>query len=221
MAQIISTLDDAIEYLNTLYNFSSTPPTDEEEEYAVWTSLFNVAINLWEREALWEELIVWLADASDGDKLTVADTFEYDCPTDFRFHVGGWVWLGDNTNKEAYQVIKAKEVHLHHNDTERWCYFLNGILYFNPNLTFNGGETINYEYYKKASAVSGGTDVFEMSDPMFAVYFALSELKKDEGDSTAAQIATQKLNKMVDENDASGWFQPDNLMNKTEEGFGV
>jgi hypothetical protein len=221
MAVVISTVSQAITYLNTLYNFSSTPPSSGEEEYEVWLSLFNVAVNLWEREAFWKELYVELADAADGDKTTVADTYEYDTPTDFRFHVGGYVWLGDDINKSAYQVIKPTEKPLHLNDTGRWCYFLNGTLYFNPNLPITGGATINYEYYKTATVLTTGTDVFEMSDPMFAVYFALAELKKDEGDVSAAQITTQKLNKMIDENDAVGWFQSDSLMNKTAEGFGV
>jgi hypothetical protein len=221
MTVIISTVTNAIDYLNTLYNFSSTAPTSGEEEYSVWVSLFNVAINLWEKEAMWKELFVKLADATDGDKTTIANTFEYDTPTNFRFHAGGFIWLGSNTNKEAYQVIKPTELTLHANDIGMWCYFLNGHLYFNPNLTITGGKTINYEYYKKASAVSTGTDTFDMSDPMFAVYFALAELKKDEGDATAAQIATQKLTNMVDENDAVGWFQSDSLQNTTESGFGV
>lgn len=219
MSKIITTLSDGIGYLNTLYNVSSTPPTSGEEDYIVWTSLFNIAKNLWETEELWKELAVKLSDAPDGDK-TTNGTNSYTLPTLFSFPMCGFVWVGSGTNKTAYKVIKIQEKQLHENDSSNWCYFTNTTLEFNPNLTMSTGDTITYEYYKFATKMTTGTDLFEMSDPLFAIYYALSELKKDEGDVSAGSIASQKLQKMKDINSSPAWFQSDNLLNQTEDGMG-
>jgi len=225
MAKIITDLDSAIDYINTLYESDSTAPSSGDEDYAVWTALLNIAVNLWENEEgmLWNELFVKLADASDGDKTTSAGDTSYDVPSDFRFPASGYVWLGSGTSKTAYKVIKQEEIQLYENTTSNWCYFLmdgSPTLEFNPNLTITGGYTISYNYYKNATKLTTGSDTFEMSDPMFAVYYVLSELRRDEGDALSASIATQKLEGMKTRNVMPTWFQSDNLMNKTDAGFG-
>ena len=220
MAVILTDLDGCIGYLNTLYNISSTPPTSGEEDYLVWTSLFNIAKSLWEKEGLWKELVVDLANAADGDKTTTTAT-SYDLPSLFRFPMTGIVWLGTGTDKTDYPVIDVTQKQLYENNSDNWCYFLNGKLYFNPNLSITAAQTINYTYYKYATKLTTGADLMEMSDPMFAVYFALSELKKDEGDTAAGAIATQKLAAMKTQNASPAFFQTDNLLNQTEAGFGT
>lgn len=224
MAVITSTLADFITYLNTLYNSSSTVPVSGEEDYTVWTSLANIAVNIWENEEgiLWNELFVKLADAPDGDKTTDGGN-SYDCPTLFRFPAGGYVWLGDNTNKTAYKIIKQQDLQLYENNMDNWCYFLmdgSPTLEFNPNLTIDSDLTINYAYYKKATKLTTSTDTFEMSDPMFAVYFVLAELKKEEGNSSELGIASQKLEAMKTLNEMPSWLEEYSLTNKTEGGFG-
>lgn len=224
MAQVISDLDDFISYLNTLYEVDDTDPVSGDEDFTVWTSLANLAINLWENEEgmLWNELYVDLADAADGDTTTVAGQDSYDLPTDFVFPASGYVWLGTGTSKTPYPVIKAKEVQLYENDSSTWCWFdaVGNTLEFNPNLTLLADLTISYRYYKTADKLTTGSDTFEMADPMFAVYYALSELKKEEGDTLAASIATQKLEAMKTKNEMAAPYQADNLMDKTQEGFG-
>lgn len=225
MAVVVSTLDDFITYLNTLYNGSSTAPTSGDEDYTVWTSLANVAVNVWENDngILWNELFVKLADAPNGDTSTSAGDYSYTVPTLFRFPASGYVWLGTGSNKTAYKVIKQKDLQLYENDLGNWCYFLmdgSPTLEFNPNLTILGGQTISYNYYKKATKLTTGSSTFEMSDSMFAVYFALSELKKEEGNTGEIQTMTEKLNGMEDRNEMPSWYQDDGLTNKTEEGWG-
>ncbi|MCL5070189.1 MAG: hypothetical protein M1308_04745 [Actinobacteria bacterium] len=225
MSLITSTLADFITYLNTLYNSSSTAPVSGDEDYTVWTSLANIAVNIWENEEgmLWNELFVKLADAPNGTKTTTIGNYSYTVPTLFRFPAGGYVWLGDNTNKTAYKIIKAQDLQLYENDSGNWCYFLmdgTPTLEFNPNLTFSKAQTINYAYYKKATKLTTGTDSFEMSDPMFAVYFILAELKKEEGNTAELQIASQKLNAMKTLNEMPSWLEEYSLTNKTEGGFG-
>ena len=226
MSVVVSTLADLVSYTNTLYEADSTPPSSGDEDYTVWTALFNIAINLWESEegVLWNELYTTLANAADGTKTTTAGTYSYTCPTLISFPASGYVWLGSGVNKTPYKVIKPEELQLYENNSGDWCYFLLDsapTLEFNPNLTISTGQTINYSLYKKATKLSASTDVIQMSDPMFAVYYALSELKKEEGDTSAASIASQKLEAMKTKNIMPSWYQSDNLLNKVEDGMGL
>lgn len=225
MAAVISTASDAIEYINTLYESDETPPTSGDADFTVWLALLNIAINLWESEegVLWKELFVKLADAADGDKTTTAGTTSYSVPTDFVFPSSGYVWIGSGTGKTAYKVLSQQDAQLLENDSSRWCYFLmdtSPTLEFNPNLasSIDTGDTISYDYYKYATKLSSGSSTFEMSDPMFAVYYTVSELKKDEGDTSALTIATQKLEGMRTRNEQGGWYQDAQPINY---GFGV
>lgn len=223
MAKIVSTLAQAVTYLNTLLEVDSTPPTIGDEDYTMWTSLLNIGVNIWENEdgVLWKELFVKLVDAPDGTKTTTAAT-SYSVPALFRFPASGYVWLGSGTNKTAYKVIKQEDVQLYENNSDNWCYFLmdgTPTLEFNPNLTITAGYTISYNYYKYASAVSASQD-FEMADPMFAVYYALAELTKEEGNAQSLGLATQKLEAMKTRNIMPAYFQSDQLSG-VDSGFGV
>jgi hypothetical protein len=222
MAQVITNLTGAIQKLNTLYNGSSTPPSSGEEDYSVWTDLLNSAINLWEFEegTAWKQLFIELADAADGDK-TTDGTNTYDLPALFVRPNSAYVWIGSGTSKTPYKIIDIRQKQLYENNTERWCYFTPTKLEFNPNLTMDTGSTISYNFYKGATALSTGTDEFEMQDPMFAVYYALSELKKEEGDTSALTIATQKLAAMVTRNEYDADFQDNTLISPMGDGFGI
>lgn len=216
MAQVISTLDNAIDFLNTLYEGDSTPPSSGEEDYEVWTGYLNVAVNLWEFEEgiLWRELYGKLANAGSGDTTTTAGDYSYTVPTDLRFPASGYVWLGSGTNKIPFKVIDQKDLQLYENTTGNWCYFqLDGspTLEFNPNCQIPNSYNINYNYYKWATKLATGSDTFQMSDPMFAVYYALSELKKEEGDTSAATIASQKMEAMKTRNMMTPEWQANSL----------
>lgn len=226
MAKIVSTLGDAIGYLNTLYNGSTDVPVQGDEDYTVWASLMCIAISLWENEEgmLWKELFVKLADASDGTKTITAGTYTYTVPTNFKFPSSGYVWLGSGSNKTAMKVLRQEDLQLYENDTGNWCYFLldtTPTLEFNPNCTLRTGDTISYTYYKTASQVATATDTFDMADPMFCVYYALSELKKEEGDTSSLTIATQKLEAMRTRNVMPAYWQEQTMTVKTKGGFGV
>ena len=222
MAKIITTLDHAVDYINSLYEADSTAPTSGDEDYTVWTALINISINIWESEegVLWNELFIKLADAPDGDTTITASTWSYDCPSLFKFHACGYVRVGTGTNKTYYKVIKPQDKQLYDNNSDNWCYFLNGSLEFNPNCTLTTGATINYEYYASATKMTTSTDEFQMSDPMFAVFYVLSVLKQEEGDPQPANIASQKLESMKTLNEMPSWFQSEPPTD-TEGGFGV
>jgi hypothetical protein len=225
MSKIITDLDDAIAYINTLYNGSSTPPASGEEDYEVWLSLLNIAISLWENEEgmTWKQLFVKLTDASDGDKTTTAGDYSYATPSNFVFPASGFVWLGTGTNKTAFKVRKQEDVQLYENDPGNWCYFLQDTtptLEFNPNCQLTTGAVINYNYYKTATALTTGASTFDMADPMFAVYYALSELKKEEGDTSPLVIANSKLEAMRVRNMGGAWHQEEALLDRSG-GFGI
>jgi len=226
MAKVITTLGDALSKLNSLYEGDSTSPTSGEEDFEVWTSLINIGVNIWEYEEgmLWKELFSKLADAATGDKTITSNDYSYAVPTNFSHNASGYVWIGSGTNKIPFKVIKQEDVQLQENGTGRWCYFLmdtTPTLEFNPNATLpTTGQTISYNYYKTATALAAASDIFEMADPMFAVYFALGELKKEEGDTSALSIATQKLEAMKTRNTAPAYWQEDTIMPRRG-GFGV
>lgn len=226
MAEVVRTLTNAIAKLNTLYEGDSTAPSSGEEDYTVWTDLFNAAINIWEYEEgmFWDELYAKVQDAADGDKTTTAGDYSYAVPTNFRYPASAYVWLGSGDNKQAYKVIKMKDLQLYENDRGRWCYFVLGnspTLEFNPNCTLPNAYNINYNYYKFATPVSSGSDEFEMADPMFAVYYALSELNKEEGDTVSSELATQKLEAMKTRNMGAPEWQDNGFSTTTDDGLGA
>jgi hypothetical protein len=226
MAKIIADVEDAITYINTLYESDSTPPAVGDEDYITWVSLINIAVDIWENEEgiLWKELFVKLADAEDGDLETSGGVTSYECPSDFKFPASGYVWLGEGSQKTAYKVKRQEDAQLLENDLSNWCYFLlnpTPTLEFNPNLTLPDGQTISYNYYKHAKKLVGASDTFEMSDPMFAVYYVVSELKKDEGDTSALFVATQKLEGMKTKNEMPTWSQESNAFGPSNDGFGI
>lgn len=218
------TLTQLIAYLNTLYNSTSDVPTSGDEDYSVWTSLFNIAINVWEYEEgmLWRELYKELSAAATGDKTASTGDWSYATPTDFRFPNSAFVWIGSGVSKIAYKVIASQDKQLYENNSDNWCYFTYGAsptLEFNPNCVVASG-TISYQYYKSASLMSTGSDVIEMSDPMFSVYYALNELNKDDGDSSAAGIASQKLEGMRTKNFMGSPNQADSVLSDIGYGMG-
>lgn len=205
MASNIRTLNQAIASTNALYEGDSDAPASGEEDFIVWTALLNLGINIWENEEgmLWKELFTSLANNSTGGvTTTTADTYSYATPTAFRFPASGYVWTGSGDSKTPYKVIPQEDIQLYENNGGNWCYFLmdtTPTLEFNPNCHLTTGDTISYLYYKFATGFTDaatGSETFEMSDPGFAVYYALSELKKEEGDVSALSIAQQKLEAM-------------------------
>ena len=226
MAKVVSTVTQAITLLNTLLELDGTAPTSSDEDFTVWVSLFNAAINLWENEdgMFWKELFGKLADAPDGTKTTTTAT-SYSVPSLFRSPASAYVWLGSGTNKTPYKVIRQEEVQLYENDADgHWCYFLQDAsptLEFNPNLSIQSGQTISYNYYKYAASVSAGADTFEMADPGFCVYYALAILTKEEGNALALSVSQQKLEAMKSRNVIPPEFSDNTINDPTQTGFGV
>ena len=223
------TESQAQEYLHILYEGDNSTPSSSDNEYLMRRSLLNAAIGIWEKEELWNELYVSLSDAADGDKTTVADQSSYDCPSDFKFPLG-FLWIGTTD----YELMPSQDYTLiSSTDTSSYFYYVTGNksagykIHIHP-APSSSGDDIRYEYYKEASTLSDTTDVFEMSDPWFAIYYALSKLFKNDGKITdsreALMEAASRLERMKEINAMPGFYQSnrikDSQFSRSVGGFG-
>ncbi len=218
--------------LHLLYEGDTSTPDSSDDDYTTRTALLNAGIAVWEQEEDWRELYTTLSASAvglGGDKTTVADQAAYDCPSDFSRLVG---YLRVGTT--YYNQISPHQVQLYDQDTTTDFFYVTG----NPSTGYDvtihptpttTGDTISYEYYKTASTLSSSSDVPEMSDPMFLVYFALSRLHEADGANYKAQKAqmeaSTRLEMMVQKNNQVTWYQKGNIIDvdfsRGVGGFGV
>lgn len=220
--------------LHRKYQGDNSTPTVGTEDYIVRTTLLEEAINVWANEdgILWNELWVTLADAATGDKTVVTATVDYDCPTDFVFP-GSWVrTTASNGTHTYYEVVSTAIAEAYKNDSVSKCYFTGNkktgfFLHFLKQPTV--GETINYPYYKTPSIPSSASDVIEMADPWFCIYYALATLQQNDGEGDKASLnlslAQGRLTAMRQRNMMLPWNQRDQIEDynflTTNQGFGI
>lgn len=220
-----SDIQDQIHYM---YEGDIETPSSGDDDYTLRLGLENAAINRWENEdgMLWNELWVKVQDAADGDKTTDGSASSFDCPSDFKFP-GSYVRVGST----YYTVIPQEKVPQYTTTTEKVCYFTgnpqNGYdLNF---LTAPDSDTLYYEYYKTADSLSDTTDIPEMSDPYFIVYFVVSRLFELDGQTKNAMKAFQeaeaRLVQMKTRNMQAPWYQDSRVEDKGYQdgvgGFGL
>jgi hypothetical protein len=204
----------AQDQLHILYEGNNTTPGATTSDYLSRRSLMNTAIQVWETEEDWKDLYTNLADASDGDKTTDGTT-SYDAPTDFLRPVG-YLRLGDTDypyySPEKYQLVESSD------NTTKFFYITGNK---SAGFTINihpapaTGTTIIYEYYKSATLLTATSTAFEMSDPNFAIYFALSKLYEQDGLSGESQKAfleaSSRLEKMKENNMKTPFYQSNKI----------
>lgn len=214
--------------LHALYRGDGDTPTDGDTKWNQREYLCAAAINIWDNQNVyWNELWAELADSATGDKTAGASDLEYTMPTDFR-HLGAWVRTTSSAGKHTfYQVVQPEDAEQYKNTTIDAC-FVTGNKKAGYTLTFlkqpTVGETINYPYYKDPTNPTSSSDVIEMADPYFAVYFALGKLHEQDGAGDRAKaaysIAEQKLKVMKTKNMLLPHYQPNGPI-KTLGGFGT
>jgi hypothetical protein len=228
------TLDQIVQAAYSIYEGDADTPASGEDEYTLATRYSNAAINMWYREGgmLWNELWVKLEDAATGDKTTADGTLVYDCPTDFHFP-GGHVRLVDAAGVSKYfSVITQEKSQLFDQLSDSVCWFTG-----NPqdgyDLNFlndpDGTYTISYEYYKTPTELSATSDVPEMTDPYFIVWYVVWRLYKNDGQhdesNEAKDIWIGKLSQMKDQNIMPAWYQDNRIEDRNFDtggsGFGV
>ena len=220
--------ESIIQSVYYLVEIDSEPWGETDDEYITARGLANIAIDRWEKyeNTTWNELLTNLTDSDvllGGDKVTVADTYSYDCPSDF-VRPCSFVRIGGT----IYDVKKPTQIAELKDSGEKWVYFAGNPkdgykLKLNPNLTVTDGEVIEYEYYKSASKFSTTTSETEMSDPYFIVYFVAAHMG-DEGINTDYyQMAEARLEQMRSVNMSGLFGVSDNINNSLDSnsGFGL
>ena len=208
------TLEDLQDKLQVLYDNDISTPDSSDEEYETRTALFNTALSIWEKEEQWRELLV-SSDSFTSPIVTVISQADYELPTDF-VRIAGYVRTSDGT---TYTYIPQKDpsaIQLYDNDSSTPFFYINGnpkdsyYINLHPAPTVAGLE-LKFEYYKHPTDYSTSTDVSEIPDPLFLVYFALSKLFDADGASAKSQKAymemASRLDNMVQQNMLQGWFQ--------------
>lgn len=186
--------------LANLYDGSATAPDTTDTDYTYRLNLLNVGIQVHENEKTdWNELYDTLAAAADGTKTTTAGTASYSTPTKFQ-HIVGYARIDDENGTEVeYPIVPVWKVQLYINDTaSRFAYITGNTssgykVNFRPTPTASSRD-INYEFYKTATLLTAPDSKFEMSDPYFAIYYALSVMFENDGEGDRATKALAQAN---------------------------
>lgn len=211
------TLTQAQTILHALYQGDDDTPINTSDDWAVRTTLLGVGVDEWEQEITeWRELYTTLLTASDGDKTTVASTATYNCPTNFIRPVG-FLRIDDGTNTHYYPRKEVDGIQLFDDNTTEKFYYVTGSASAGFSITIHptpdDAYTVSYEYYKRATKPTGTTDIFEMSDPYFAIYYALSVLHENDGAGLRAEKAlaqaSSRMQIMKSNNFSLGAYQDD------------
>lgn len=206
-------------------------PSTSDDIYQTRLQRVATAVRNWENEegVFWNELYTRLADASDGDKTIVSGTSEYDAPSDFRLPLGYLRLVDGSGNSTYYRKIKPHDVQLYDGTANKLWYVTGSKatgykihIIPEPDDTVDG-YTISYEYYKYATVPSSGSDIFEMSDPLYVAYWAAAEELREENPGLAdyyTQVALNKLNAMKIKNGSPTWGEHTGILD-IYSGFGT
>ena len=214
------------EIINAVYylvEVDSEPWGTADDEYLTARGLANIAIDRWEKyeNTTWNELFAKYSDYETNNVTT--DSYSYNCPDDF-IRPCSFV----RVNGELYDVKKPQEIASLKESTDKWVYFMGNpndgyTLNFNPNLTMIPDQTLDFEYYKGATKFATSTDVTEVPDPYFIVYFVAAHMG-DEGINTDYfQMAEARLEQMRSVNMSGLFGVSDNINNSLDSnsGFGL
>ncbi len=181
---------DIIDQVYSFYEGDSTTWSATSAEYLTARNYCKAGIIRWEylEGIQWPELYTKLSSASDGTKTTTSGTTAYSCPTDMRIppRAGQYVRIVSNSTSTEYKIVPLTKVEQLDDSDGYWCYFtgnakLGFTLNLNPNLNYNTGDTIKYEYYRNATYFTAITSTTEMSNPFFLVHYCLHRFYKNDG----------------------------------------
>lgn len=211
-----------------LIEVDSEPWGTGDDEYLTARGLANIAINRWAKyeNTVWDELFVTLTDSDvslGGDKVTVANTYSYNCPSNF-IRPSSFVRI----DGEFYDVKKPQQIGELKDSCGKWVYFTGNPktgydLHINPNLTVEAGKVIEYEYFCSETKFTTPTSVTEMSDPYFIVYFVAAHMGEDGINGDFYQMAEARLEQMRTVNMSTLYGISSNI-NSTldnDSGFGI
>lgn len=213
------TFDEIFTAYYTQFRADSDVPGSTEDEYTVGMRMANEAINRWENYdgMYWREL--FSTNQTDGTGSLVISTGQtsYLAPTNFK-EAGGFVRLLDanGVTQHRYQIVDPQEYQFK-SDMSNYAYFLGSpkddyTLNLNPAPpAAYSGQFIEYDYYKKASTFTTGTDKTEMADPYFIIHRMLANqfrASRNPYYSSAKADAENALRQMQLDNNSGTWSNP-------------
>lgn len=215
--------DSIFQQMYTLYRAESDTPDSTDDEYIIGIRLANEAVSRWENfdNTYWKELFTTLQDSTQSSPTLVttlaSSTKDYVAPTDMR-EVGGNVRVLDSNGDTLteYPIVEPQDVQFQYNGS-KYAWFTgdatNGYtmhLSNNP-TTAEIGKEFDYDYYKKASTFSTGTDTTEMQNPYFIVHRMLANRFRSSRNpyyQSALRDAEEQLKVMQTENNSGTWANP-------------
>jgi len=221
------TLEELQHKIHLIYEGDTSYPSVGSEDWNLRTGLINAAIDVWAQENVrWRELFKNLSDATDGDKIALSTKTAYATPSDYRF-VSSFVWIEDSNGQKTYYSFirpddKQKIDRL--DPAGHYFYETGGAGSKKINLINPIDGTLNYCYYKTPTHLSSSTDVPEMINSDFIVWWVLAALyEQDLRNDKVTQyqtLAKQAMDYMIVENETRPFNQlteePDLLY---EDGF--
>lgn len=230
------TYDDIFAAYYTQYRLESEIPDSTDDEYTIGLRLANEAINRWSNYdgTYWKELFTTLQASTQVSPALVttitAGTTTYTAPTDFK-EAGGSVRLlnSDGVIQRRYQIINPEEVQFKDQNAQ-FAYFTGSpstgfVLNLNtaPDSALNGMD-IDYDYYKKPTEFTTGTDISEMSEPYFIVHRMLANRFRGSRNpyyTSAKADAEDVLKTMQLDNNSGTWANPWQLADTSGTSWGV
>lgn len=173
--------------LHYLYQGDTDVPTSTEDDWTIRITLLESAIEAWyaEEGILWRELWKTASGTTSGTSISL--------PSDFR-KPGGFLRIKeDDTNWSYWPIVSPEKSELIKNVTTKPKFgYITGneadgfTLYLSVNP---GSHSYEMPYYKDPAYPDAAAEVIEMSDPWFAIYFALAKLHELDGEGDRAGLA--------------------------------
>jgi hypothetical protein len=205
------TLQELINLLSTMYDADTEVLSSTDDDYKIRLAHLNAAINVWSSQELWRELLV----VPLSEETTNGTDKQFQLPADFKEICGSVRLYSTTTGSVYYKQIDPTSVQAYDNNINARKYYISGNysdgFYLNFLTAPTTGLTIKYEYYKEPTKLVSPTDVIEMADPMFAIYFTLSRLYESDGATSKSlksyQEAMATMETMVQKNNTLGFLQ--------------
>ena len=186
------TLIQALNRLHALLEGDTNTPTTGDD-YNLRIAMLNDAQEEWagQTDTRWRELFT-----TDTTQTGDGTTKRFDLPTDFKA-LNGSVVLYDSVH-DAYTQIGTIGVGLspYYDTHDALTAWIEG-----SELVFNTAPeddaVIHIPYYRQPDALENDSDVLPMSDPRYAIYYALARLVEQSGDFTRYNTNMQKAEDLL------------------------
>lgn len=217
------------------YRTEADTPASTDDEYIIFTSLANEAINRWCNydNTFWKELFDTAQTDGTAQLTVAANTVTYSAPTNMKSS-GGFLKLyslvnGVYTTQVRIPIIEPQDAQFQ-SDLAPYCYFTSNpntgfTLHLNPEpISSWVGLKMDYIYYKNPTLLSIGSDTTEMSEPYFIIHRALANRFRGSRNpyyTSAKNDAEDVLKTMQMTNNSGNWSDPWKLADNSGSQWGV